>query len=187
MEKETLIYQEKATSIWWFPFKIVFFAYMLFRFLKSNFKESESNLLNDLVGRWIIGFSLLFYSIFLIFDIVKYIKNKKNGEGREVVIKIDKKGITDYTFLKDLGIIYWEDIEVVGVKNSLLNHQLIIKVKNPLEYINRANNNFKLKKLLRENNAKYQTPIVIITDNLEMSNNQLRDLIKLRLKSKTLK
>ncbi|WOC51832.1 hypothetical protein BPO_1185 [Bergeyella porcorum] len=53
-----------------------------------------------------------------------------------------------------------------------------MKLKNPMEFIGNIQNDFQLKKQLRLNNAKFQTPIVININTLDIKPNRLTQFIK---------
>lgn len=112
----------------------------------------------------------------IVFETYKYLKNQKKEE--PIALIIDQKGITDFQAFEKLGLIPWEDIEFVGIKNNILSSYLIVKLKNPMEFIGKIQNDFQLKKQLRLNNAKFQTPIVININTLDIKPNRLIQFIK---------
>lgn len=112
----------------------------------------------------------------IVFETYKYLKNQKKEE--PIALIIDQKGITDFQAFEKLGLIPWEEIEFVGIKNNILSGYLIVKLKNPMEFIGKIQNDFKLKKQLRLNNAKFQTPIVININTLDIKPNRLIQFIK---------
>lgn len=111
-----------------------------------------------------------------VFETYKYLKNQKKEE--PIALIIDQKGITDFQAFEKLGLIPWEEIEFVGIKNNILSSYLIVKLKNPMEFIGKIRNDFQLKKQLRLNNAKFQTPIVININTLDIKPNRLTQFIK---------
>lgn len=112
----------------------------------------------------------------IVFETYKYLKKQKKEEPTALII--DQKGITDFQAFEKLGLIPWEEIEFVGIKNNILSSYLIVKLKNPMEFIGNIQNDFQLKKQLRLNNAKFQTPIVININTLDIKQNKLAQFIK---------
>lgn len=173
MNKEIKKIRRRKPLLWAVAMKVVLsiilFSILIIRFIKDKHIESWTNIL------------ILFFIISTISDIAKFLRKEDEPP---IALRINNEGITNYFQFKELGTIPWEDIEFAGVKNNLWGRYVIVKVKNPLEYINKISANFKLKKLLRENNAKHQTPIVINTNELNITPNELRDWIKLGIKNK---
>lgn len=167
---------EKPTG-WRLVWQILFVVFMVSNlFLQKHPDRTWTNIYRDKPYRIVIIVFLIFYAITTIWDIIKFYKKE---ETPQTALLLNEKGITDFLTFKDLGVIAWEDIKFIGVKNNFLSpNLLIVKVKNPLDYINRAGTNFKLKKQLRENNAKHQTPIVIYTNLLDIPTNKLHGLVK---------
>lgn len=117
----------------------------------------------------------------VIFEIIRFYKNK--DKARLDALKISTEGITALIGpMSKVGTIRWQDIQMVGVNPSMTDNSLIIKVKNPLDYIHKVNMDFQTKKKLRQYNAKFQTPIIIATDDLNIRPQALRDLIKKQIK-----
>lgn len=178
-DKEVKIYLEKDTiGIFGLVVKAGVIAFFLFKFVMANFIDNQQETIFNLPNvKWIIGVSLLIYTIFFVFDIVKY---SKQGKPEDVLgLLINRKGITDYhTEMRELGLIPWSEIEFIGTKDSLSGNYLIIKIKNPEDFIQK-NPNIELKKILRNKQTKYGTPIAILVNGLDISSNELRKLAKI--------
>ncbi|MDO4762883.1 MAG: STM3941 family protein [Flavobacteriaceae bacterium] len=173
MDKQIKLRNIEKPTWWQLSLKLLFVAYISY---KAFFAEHlEKDIFNEQPYKTVIT---LFFIVYLGTFITDFFKLLKQDKVSKIALTLNEKGITELLQFKELGIIPWEDIEFVGLKNKFWSQHLIIKVKNPLEYINKVSANFKLKKLLRENNAKHQTPIVININELDMPSDKLRDLVK---------
>lgn len=179
---ETKIYlkQEKVNLVD-IVINIAFFVYLIYKLITRNLLDYEGkSIFNDDVGKWVMLAVAFIYLFIIIQKIQNYLRrnySKKTG------LILNEEGISDLeTETKVLGIICWEDVLAVRSESGFMGNLLIIKVKNPKEYLDRIQNQFKLKQTFRKYNAKYQTPVVIKTSYLEKTSQELRDLIKSKIK-----
>lgn len=116
-----------------------------------------------------IGFAgVSFFGLALIILIIKFFDNKPG-------LIIDRNGITDNTNFSSIGLIKWSDITGIGKEKVLSTEFLLIKVKNPENYIEKSN---PMKKIsLKQNMNVYGTPITITANGLECSFEELEQLI----------
>lgn len=186
MKHEIFTTKEHKKWYYWF-WKIFIVVYWGDKVITHNMDGFQrKTLYNDKYFKWVIAFALIFIVISLIWDIVNYFKKPKDNQ-KQLALLINDEGITDYiSQIQNLGVIRWEDMTFVGVKNTMLNTFLIIKLKNPQEYIDRITANFKLKQELKKTNAKYGTPLVWEMSNLDKNPAELRDLIKLEIQKRNL-
>ena len=88
---------------------------------------------------------------------------------------IDEEGIIDNTNSGSVGFIKWSDITEVTTKKIASTELILLQVKNPEEYISKAN---RLKKLsLKQNINNYGTPITLTSVVLQCSFNELEEII----------
>jgi len=88
---------------------------------------------------------------------------------------INEKGITDNTNSSSIGLIKWSDITKISQKKVVSTKFLLVEIRNPEEYIEKAN---RLKKLtLRQNLNTYGTPITLTSLGLQCSFEELERLI----------
>ncbi len=109
--------------------------------------------------------------IFGVASVFLFIKLFGNKSG----LVINKQGIIDNTNSSSVGLISWSEITKIYKKKVISIEILIIEIKNPEEYIQKANG---LKKLgLRQNLKSYGTPITLTSVGLKCSFNELERLI----------
>ncbi|MDA6071095.1 hypothetical protein NJT12_15880 [Flavobacterium sp. AC] len=88
---------------------------------------------------------------------------------------INEKGITDNSNSSSIGLIKWSDITEISLGRVMSTQFLLIKVSNPEDYIQKAN---QMKKLLLKQNLKtYGTPITITSVGLQCSFEDLEQMI----------
>lgn len=180
---ETKIYlKQKKTNLVDIIISIAFFVYLTYKLIVRNLLDYEGkSMFNDEVGKWM----MLAVALVYLFNIIQKIQNYlRRNHPKKVGLILNKDGISDVeTETKVLGIIRWEDVLAVRAESGFMGDLLIIKVKNPEEYLDRIQNQFKLKQTFRKYNAKYQTPVVIKTSHFEKTSQELRDLIISKIKS----
>ena len=115
----------------------------------------------------IIGAS--FFGLALIYGMIKLF-DKKAG------LIIDAYGITDNSNASSIGLIEWKDVDKITTEQVKSTKFILIYVKNPKKYINRAKTKVK-KMLMRANMIKYGTPITIISNTLKCNFSELERLI----------
>lgn len=177
--KDIEIFVEKETkSALGLFVKFLFGGVMSYLWIVHNFVNTEQETaFNNGFGKWLLGISLFLYWITFVWDIIKYFK--QGEQENKVGLLINRRGITNFhTPMSEVRLIPWNDIEFIGTKGSLSGNYLIIKVKNPDDYIQKAES-FELKKLLRNNRTKYETPIAILINGLDISADELRKKAKI--------
>ena len=92
---------------------------------------------------------------------------------------INNEGIIDNTNASSIGLINWADILSIKIENVISTRFLLIFIKNPENYINRAKG--LKRKLLYTNMKMYGTPISIISNSIKFNFDDLEDLIKTNL------
>ena len=113
--------------------------------------------------------TILFFPLGIIYSLVK-IFDKKKG------LIIDKNGITDNSSGYSNGLIVWKDIISINVTKVKSTSFLLIIVKNPVEYIGKANY---IKALVMKLNYKlYGTPISISSTSLKIDFEDLRNIVE---------
>ncbi|TRX65907.1 STM3941 family protein [Carboxylicivirga sp. M1479] len=132
----------------------------------------------------ILGNPILLYSLgsisiivfgFALITILQKFLDRKAG------LVINNEGIIDNSSGVSLGLVLWSDIEEIKVKKVMNQSFLMLMVKNPQDYIDRAENSFK-RKSLKANYKKYGSPIGISTNSLKSSHNNLHGLLTEKLK-----
>jgi len=116
--------------------------------------------------------SVVFFGACAIYGMIK-IFDKKYG------LIIDREGIIDNTNASSIGLINWADILSIKTQNVMSTRFLLIFIKNPENYLNRAKG-FK-RKLLYANMKMYGTPLSIISNSIKFNFDDLEDLIKTNL------
>lgn len=121
--------------------------------------------------------SILFFGWTFLFGIKKMF-DKKMG------LIIDELGITDNSSAVSIGFIDWGDIAEVETAQIMSTRFLLIKVKNPDKYIERAGPI--QAKMMKTNFNMYGTPISIASTTLNFNFDDLERLIKSKLNEQTL-
>ncbi len=134
-----------------FPEKFVSFIFFSERFIKNI----------GYIGSLFFGLAciLLFTKLF----------DKKPG------LIINKDGIIDNSNFSSVGLISWSDILNIESKKVVSSDFLLLKVKNPEEYISRVS--YLKRILLRKNFETYNTPITITSAGLECNFKELEKII----------
>ena len=122
----------------------------------------------------IIGYaSIIFFGICAVYSIYKLSDNKPG-------LIIDHLGILDNSSGMPAGPILWSDIEDISVIELYRQKLLMIKVKNPEDYINRQTGLLKRKSMLL-NNKLYGAPVSLSANGLKISFDELLHLITTNL------
>lgn len=114
---------------------------------------------NEEVIRLIGIFGALFFSISSLF-FLKRIFNKEIG------LIINKEGLIDNSSAVSIGLIKWEDIDNVRAMNFSSIKFILIDVKNPNVYLQKAKNSF-IQKIMKKNIEMCGTPITISSNILK--------------------
>lgn len=114
--------------------------------------------------------AFLFFGLCLVVIVRKFL-DKQPG------LTIDEEGILDNTSGVSIGLIKWEDI--VGIKTVTVFNQkfLMIEVRNPEAYIEKAKSRLS-KKAMEKNLKMYGSPISIISNSLTYDFKKLEDLLQ---------
>jgi len=89
-----------------------------------------------------------------------------------VAVTVSDEGINDATYELSNGLIKWEDLKEVGLKDGMV----ILVVANPQQYIDKAKNPG-MKRLLQNYQKKYNTPVVLNPSYLIASDKEVADAI----------
>src|SRR5262249_22591864 len=117
----------------------------------------------------------LFFGVCLIF-IAKKLGDNSPG------LLISDKGILDNASGVSAGQILWSDIEDISVIEIHSQKLIILKVKNPQEYIDKQASGFK-RRLMTMNYKMYGTPLSITSNGLKISFDELLSTLTNRLKA----
>ncbi|WP_235299180.1 STM3941 family protein [Portibacter marinus] len=96
---------------------------------------------------------------------------------RRTGLVINNQGIIDHSNASSIGLIRWKEISDIEATKVMSTKFLLVKLKNPDEYISRAETNMK-RKLMSVNHRTYGTPVTITSDRLKYDSNALEQLIK---------
>ncbi|WP_179334123.1 STM3941 family protein [Winogradskyella costae] len=152
--------------------------------------DSNKSINNQHSGEFltIIGvLSVLFFGLGSFF-IAERLFTKKAG------LKINDKGIFDYSNATSIGLIDWDDItgiETIQVKIPVYEYfftvsspkMLIINTSNPEKYIERSTNIIS-KEAMKTNNRMYGTPLTITSHTLKIKSSELETIISEKLKKR---
>ncbi len=117
----------------------------------------------------LIGYvGVIFFGIATFFIFIKFL-DKKPG------LIINEKGIFDNSNAGSLGLIEWNDIIDIRQEKVMSTKFLLIMVKNPERYIEKASG---LKKVtLKQNMITYKTPLTLTSAGLKSTFEDLRKVI----------
>ena len=144
-----------------------------FVFIGCWFIVNPSNFVNFSTRNEIIVFitGILEVVVFGLASVFLFIKLFDNKSG----LVINKQGIIDNTNSSSMGLISWPEITKIYKKKIISTEILIIEIRNPEEYIQKANG---LKKLgLKQNLKSYGTPITLTSVGLQCSFDELERLV----------
>jgi hypothetical protein len=165
--KEIIIALDKKKVI------LLLIAGIGFVFLSFWFMAKPSDFINFITRSEIIVFTagilgVAFFGVASVFLFIKLF-DKKPG------LVINKEGIIDNTHSSSLGLINWSEITKIYKKKVISTEILIIEIRNPETYIQKANG---LKKIgLRQNLKSYGTPITLTSVGLQCSFDELERLV----------
>lgn len=130
-------------------------------------------------GRFImIGFGLAALSI-TIFTYYAYLHLRKE---KFTAMYISDEGINDISTGNNIGTILWKDVEEIKILNDISNLKrkyIVLKVKNPNEYIDRETNRSK-KRTLELKLQYYGSPICFSERALNCTFEQLKSAVFLK-------
>jgi hypothetical protein len=109
--------------------------------------------------------SILFFGLCAVY-LAKKLPDKTPG------LIINDKGITDNSGGVSVGLIPWTDIKAITIETAANQKFLMVKVKNPDEYIN-GQKGFIKKKAMQMNYNTYGSPISISANGLKCNFDEL--------------
>lgn len=157
----------KSKTLLWLTGAIAFVVIGCWLLL-SNPAFHNALLNNPLITKTTGTASLLFFGIATYF-LVRNLMTKGPG------LIIDEMGIEDFSSAISGPKTYWNDIEAIEAIAIQSQPVLLIKVKNPQTYIDQATG-FK-RKMMQLNYKGYGTPISISANGLQISFEELRQLV----------
>jgi hypothetical protein len=94
---------------------------------------------------------------------------------------IDQTGLTDNSSGVSAGQVLWSDIEAISVIEIHRQKLIMLKVRNPQEYIDKQTSGFK-RKMMQINFKLYGTPLSITSNGLKISFEELLSTLTDKLK-----
>lgn len=123
--------------------------------------------------------AIIGYAAIIFFGLVAFVLIRKLSDTEPGLI-IDDAGLYDNSSGLSAGHILWTDIENISVFQMQKQKLLMVKVKNPQDYIDRQTNFFK-RKSMELNLRMYATPVSIATNGLKIPFTELLDLVTQKL------
>jgi len=111
---------------------------------------------------------LIIFGILSVFLFIKLFDSKPG-------LVINNEGIIDNASANPAGFIKWSDIVSIGTKKVMSVQFILIQVKNPEEYIEKATRINKI--ALKQNKREHGTPLVLTSTSLQCSFEELKKLI----------
>lgn len=124
-----------------------------------------------LIGVGIVG--LLFFSL-TTFVLLRMLLSGK------LAIEINDEGIRDETSGIAVGLIRWEDIESFAPYTTFGNHFILVNVRNPEYYYERARGSL-AKRAMRQNEKSLRTPVSLNCGSVSIPPEQLIELLRSEL------
>ena len=118
--------------------------------------------------------SIIFFGLCAFFLIRKLPDNKPG-------LIIDQTGLTDNSSGVSAGQVLWSDIEAISVIEIHRQKLIMLKVRNPQEYIDKQTSGFK-RKMMQMNFKLYGTPLSITSNGLKISFEELLSTLTEKLK-----
>ncbi|MDX6748147.1 STM3941 family protein [Polaribacter sp. PL03] len=132
--------------------------------------ELNLELVNGQIIKMVIGLlSITFFGFGVILILKKFLDNKYG-------IKISQEGIYENSSAQNIGLIKWENIERIEAQKVMNRKYIRVIVDNPEEFIKKQNNSL-VRKILESNFKRFDSPIQIYTNTLEITFKELFDLI----------
>ncbi|MEC4049580.1 STM3941 family protein [Flavobacterium sp. SUN046] len=111
---------------------------------------------------------MLFFSLTMYISVQKLLSSKKG-------LIINDQGIIDNSNGTSIGLIEWEDIVGIHAEEVMNNQFIIIVVKNPEQYLAKAN--YLKAKMMQANMKLYHSPLSITVQTLKIDFKSLHKLI----------
>ncbi|MDC8004915.1 hypothetical protein POV27_12705 [Aureisphaera galaxeae] len=132
------------------------------RFADQLFGSTKTVIIVGVVGILFFGGTGIF--------VFRKLFDKKNG------LVINFEGITDHSSGVSVGLIVWDDIVKIRRTAVMSTKFLLIHVKDPEKYIQKAGSKFKAS-VMRANMKTYGTPLSISSNTLQYDFDELEDLV----------
>ncbi|MFT4758675.1 MAG: hypothetical protein ACI9XO_000369 [Paraglaciecola sp.] len=133
-----------------------------------NFAETQEDYAPTLL-KGVGGVGFVFFGLAGLF-VLKKLTDKKPG------LTINYQGIIENTNGISVQMVEWKDITDIEAITISGQNLILVKVKKPEKYVEKASNNAQ-KRLLRLNVTQYGTPIFITTNSLEVGFEELLELL----------
>ena len=138
----------------------------------TEFQNHSMRLLrNPIVVKSVGIIATLFFGATGIYGIRKFFDKK-------VGLIINENGITDNSNASSIGLIEWNDILEIKTEQVMSTKFLLIEVRNPEKYIEKAKSGMKAR-LMKTNMKMYGTPLSITSNTLKYDFNELEKLIQI--------
>lgn len=112
----------------------------------------------------------------LVFALFGWTALQKIGSSK-LGLRIDDQGITDHSHANSMGRIPWEDISAIEMAEVYSTKIILVKVKHPQTYLERAKNAL-AKKSLERNIKMFGTPVSLVANSLQISSDELFRLVQ---------
>lgn len=133
------------------------------------FEQSGDGRFPQWVGQVIGGLNILFFGVCAVVGF-KFFNSKK------MALTIDDEGVRDQSSAVATGLIKWEDITGFRVYQVMTTKMILVDVKNPDEYIDRARGTL-AKKAMEQNVKMVGTPVSINSSTLKISTDNILKLL----------
>ncbi len=123
----------------------------------------------------IVGYASIVFFGLCAFVLIKKLPDNKPG------LVIDEKGLTDNSSGVSAGQILWSDIVDISVIEIHRQKLILLQVTNPQDYIDKQTSGFK-RKMMQLNYKMYGTPLIITSNELKISFDELLSTLIDKLK-----
>ena len=131
---------------------------------------------SDLLKKSVGFLSILFFGFMGVLILKKLFENK-------IAIRISSEGIYEYSTVINNGLIKWENIEKIEPIKVYTQKFIRIIVNNPQDFISRQKN-ILIRKNIQVSQNKYGSPIQISTNGLNISFDELYNLLNEEFKKR---
>lgn len=118
--------------------------------------------------------SVVFFGLVTVI-VLRKLSDKKAG------LIINRQGIIDNSSGVSIGLVLWADIEEIKISQVMDQKFLMLIVRNPQEYLDKATNPLK-RKAMEMNYKSYGSPISISANSLQTNFDDLSNLLAQKLK-----
>lgn len=141
----------------------------------EKFAHGPGSLLGRPTVRVVGIAGILFFGICAVYAFRKLLDNKPG-------LIIDETGLTDNSGGVSAGHILWTDISDLSVISIQKQQFILLRVRNPQDYIDRQKGTFR-KKMMQLNFKLYGSPLTITANGLKMTFAELHRLIAERVQA----